>query len=194
MQSKTIFQLPFFYIVLASLLLLWVLAAPLGEAGQTSRSYDFTLPDVHGGVFQIKDHRSQPVLLAFLSLVPDTSSTPSLRETVFLSSMSHQYEPRGLCVVAIDTSNLSRQRVSKQEVANASADWHIDFPLLYDPGGEVSRTFGVHDIPTMILLDSRGNIVRTWHGYTRPVMLAQVIESVLSGSLSKLPQLEPATR
>ena len=170
-------------------------AMMLYAQAQTSQSSDFNLQDVRGGTFQMKDHHSQPVLIAFLGMVPDTTSTPSLRETVFLSSMNHQYASRGLCVVAIDASNLLGHRnVSKQDLANASYDWHLNFPLLEDPGGTVAHQFGVRDVPTIFLIDGAGNIVQSWHGFTRPAVLAQTIESLIGGPLSRLSKIEPTNK
>lgn len=109
--------------------------------------------------------------------------------------MSHQYAALGLCVVVVDTSKfLSHQSVSKQDLANASADWHLDFPVLEDPGGEVVHQFGIHDAPALVFINAHGNIMQSWNGYTRPAVLAQAIESVLGGPLSRLPQLEQTTR
>jgi hypothetical protein len=105
--------------------------------------------------------------------------------------MQHQYAPRGLEIVAVDSSALvSGHPSSRPDLTNVSYDWHLTFPLLDDADGAVARTFDVHELPTLILLDGSGKVIHTWRGFVPPSMLAQSIESLLGGPLSQLPPLE----
>ena len=143
---------------------------------------DFTLPQVRGGIFQLRGRPSQAVLLAFLQTVPDTIDTPSRGQVPFLLSMNHQYSARGLNVVIVDSSALVTQQLpTRDALINASYDWQLDIPLLEDDGNRVARNWGVTQVPTLLLLASDGTLAQRWQGLTGPAILAKSIENVLGG-------------
>ncbi len=165
---------------------------------------DFTLLDVRGGQFHLRSQPAQPVLLAFLQTVPDTSDTPSRSQVVFLASMDQQYGPRGLRVVAVDASVLALGSTpshaarafgdgsstaiwSLDAVRNASYDWQLAFPMLIDPDGRLAHKLGVDQVPTTFLISAQGQILHQWRGFTRPAVLAESIEKLLGGPLAKTP-------
>jgi peroxiredoxin len=165
-----------------------------------STAPDETLPDVRGGVFHLRSQPAQPLLLAFLQTVPDTADTPSRSQVVFLSSMAHQYGPRGLRVAVVDASALapppspgaavkksSSPSPSRDAVLNASYDWQLKFPLLLDPDNRLARKMGVNQVPTTLLISADGQILHQWSGLTRPAVLAHAIEKLLGGPLAQTP-------
>ena len=90
----------------------------------------FTLPQVRGGIFQLRPGQSQAVLLAFLQTVPDTADTPSRDQVPFLRSMSHQYSARGLKIVIVDSSALvTHELPTRDALINASYDWRRTPPI-----------------------------------------------------------------
>jgi hypothetical protein len=143
---------------------------------------DFTLPQVRGGVLHLRAAHSQAVLLAFLQTVPDTEDTPSRQQVGFLLSMNHQYSARGLKVVIVDSSGLvTRQPPKHEALINASYDWQLDIPLLEDDDNRVARSWGITQVPTLMLLASDGSIAQRWRGLTGPAILAQGIQRVCAG-------------
>ena len=144
---------------------------------------DFTLPQVRGGVFHLRSGHSQAVLLAFLQTVPDTADTPSRQQVGFLLSMNHQYSARGLKVVIVDSSALVTHQLPKHDaLINASYDWQLDIPLLEDNDNHVARSWGITQVPTLILFASDGSIAQRWQGLTGPAILAHGIEKVCNGA------------
>jgi len=140
---------------------------------------DFTLPQVRGGVFHLRAEYPQAILLAFLQTVPDTAETSSRQQVGFLLSMHHQYSARGLRVVIVDSSALvTRQPPKHEALINASYDWQLDVPLLEDDDNRVARSWGVTQVPTLMLLSFDGSIAQRWHGLTGPAILAQGIQKV----------------
>jgi peroxiredoxin len=153
---------------------------------------DFTLPQVRGGVFHLRSAHSQAVLLAFLQTVPDTADTPSRQQVGFLLSMNHQYGACGLKVVIVDSSGLvTRQPPKHEALINATYDWQLDIPMLEDDDNRVARSWGVTQVPTLVLLASDGSIARRWHGLTGPAILAQGIQKVCSGPSGRKGNLAP---
>jgi hypothetical protein len=166
---------------------------------------DLTLENVRGGTFPLRVQPAQPLLLAFLQTVPDTASTPSRSQVVFLASMAYQYGSRGLRVAIVDASVLApasalasasalehgsapapASQASRDVVLNASYDWHLQIPLLLDPNGRLARQLQVSQLPTTFLVAADGTIVQRWQGLTRPAVLAQGIERLLGGPLGHL--------
>jgi len=162
-----------------------------GKSNHSQNSkYDFVLPQVGGGTFQLHSQPAGPVLVAFLQTVPDTADTPSRTQAVFLMSMAQQYAPRGLKVVAIDASALvNHQPPDHDTLINASYDWQMKVPLLEDMGSRIAHRFGVTQLPTVILFATDGTISQRWQGLTGPAMLAQAIERFMGGPLGRLPSL-----
>jgi hypothetical protein len=147
---------------------------------------DLTLPDVRGGAFHLRCEPAQPLLLAFLQTVPDTSDTSSRSQVVFLSSMAQQYGPRGLRVAVVDASALALASTpSHDAVRNASYDWQLKIPLLLDQDAQLAHKLGVEEVPTTFLISSQGQILHWWHGFTRPAVLALAIEELLGGPLAQ---------
>jgi len=149
---------------------------------------DLILPDVRGGTFHLRSQPAQPLLLAFLETVPDTSDTPSRSQVVFLASMAQQYGPRGLRVAVVDASSLALASLpSHDAVLNASFDWQLKFSLLLDQDAHLARKLGVEEVPTTFLIAADGHILHRWHGLTRPAVLALSIEKLLGGPLARAP-------
>jgi peroxiredoxin len=143
---------------------------------------DFALPQVRGGLFHLRSAQSQAVLFAFLQTIPDTANTPSRQQVGFLLSMNYQYSACGLKVVIVDSSALvTRQPPKHDALINATYDWQLDIPLLEDEGNYVARSWGVTQVPTLMLLTSDGSVVQRWQGLTGPAILAEGIEKLCSG-------------
>jgi hypothetical protein len=171
-------------------------ALAASAAGQTLLPQELNLPDVRGGTFQAANKHSGLVLVAFLSVMSERADSPSLRQSLILSSMQRQYAQKGLSVVAVDTSSLLVHRsIARQDIARVATNWHMDFPVLDGTNGMLLGRFGrTDDSPTLLLINDSGRIVHIWHGFTRPAYLAQAIERELGGPLSRIPDLPPSTR
>jgi hypothetical protein len=121
--------------------------------------------------------------VAFLQTVPDTADTPSRQQVGFLLSMNHQYSGCGLKVVIVDSSALvSRHPPTRDALINASYDWQLDIPLLEDDDNRVAASWGVTEVPTLVLLASGGSEAQRWQGLTGPAILALGIAKVCGGA------------
>jgi hypothetical protein len=148
---------------------------------------DFTLPQVRGGVFHLRAEHAGAVLLAFLQTVPDTADTLSRQQVGFLLSMNHQFSGCGLKIVIVDSSALvTRKAPTRNALINASYDWQLDIPLLEDDDNRVAASWGVTEVPTLVLLASGGGEVQRWQGLTGPAMLAQGIAKVCGGASGRV--------
>lgn len=195
LPSSCVKCVSFFAIRIALLSICFAVIAG-SAAGQTLLPQELNLPDVRGGTFQSANQHPRLMLVAFLSVMSERTDSPSLRESVVLSSMQRQYSARGLSVAAIDTSSMVvRHSVNRQEIARVATNWHMNFSVLDGANGMLLGRFGrTDDSPTLLLVNDSGRILRTWHGFTRPAYLAQAIERELGGPLSRIPDLPLSSR
>ena len=76
--------------------------------------------------------------------------------------MQEVYGAQGLAVVAID---LDRHR---EDAERFLAKFRPNFPVRFDPQGEMAQLFKIRGMPTGLIIDRRG-VVRFTHTGFRPV-------------------------
>lgn len=92
-----------------------------------------------------------PVLLYFWA----TWCTSCKEEMPKLNRIAADFGPKGLAVIGINVGVNDSVRKAK-----AYRKKHgLEFPLLFDEGTRVTRSYGVWGAPTILIMDSRG-IVR----------------------------------
>ncbi len=115
---------------------------------------EFTLPVYSGGrsgMIDLHALRGHPVLLNFWS----ESCPPCRIEMPFLERTYTQYAAHGeFTLLGIDQAD------PKEDIAPFGREFHITYPLLFDPGDKVNVAYGVTAIPTTYFIDSAG-IVRS---------------------------------
>ena len=184
------------FLIRVALLSICFVVTAKSATGQVLLPQELNLPDVRGGTFPVAGNHPKIFLVAFLSVMSENTKSPSLRQSLVLSSMQRQYSAKGLSVVAVDTSSLLVHRsIARQEIANVATNWHMNFQVIDGANGMLQGRFGrTDDSPTLLLINDSGKIVHIWHGFTRPAYLAQAIERELGGPLSRIPDLPPSTR
>ena len=158
------------------------------EPSAASKNRDRTAPDfdlylVRGGHFRLRDHRGQPVLLAFVQTQPDAGAGNSSRALVpQLASMDRQYRAAGLDVVLIDETRLARPDVAaphREDLLNTTYDWSLQVPLAEDPDASAASSYGVKAVPTVVLIDRSGQIRDRWIGGVHPGDLAAAVQKTI---------------
>lgn len=131
---------------------LWMLVGQPGPAAGAAvgeLAPPFALTTLEGKRVTLAELRGEgPVLLYFWA----TWCWKCKRELPALNRVAAELGPRGLVVLGINVGvNDSPARV------RAYRDRHgIAFPLAFDRGGRVSRSFGVWGVPTFMLVDREG--------------------------------------
>jgi peroxiredoxin len=109
---------------------------------------DFTLTDLHGKTWHLKDLRGSVVLVNFWA----TWCPPCRKEMPDLESLYLQLKDRGFVVLAI----------SDEEAAKVSpflAQRNITYPVLLDPGRKVNEQLEIEGIPKSFVYDRDGKLV-----------------------------------
>jgi hypothetical protein len=116
-------------------------------------------------------------LVAFLATRPDTAATASRAQAVTLKSLQTQYGGKGLTTEIIDESG-----APADALLNTYYDWQLgDVRLLPDPAGKLAQHHAVHNLPTVVLSDATGTVVKRWDSAVLTVQAAQIISGHLTG-------------
>jgi len=109
---------------------------------------DFTLTDLQGQSWHLRDLRGKVVLVNFWA----TWCPPCRKEMPDLQALYDKYKDRGFVVLSI----------SDEESAKVSpfiAERKITYPVLLDPGRKVNTAFVVEGIPKSFVYDREGKLV-----------------------------------
>ena len=109
---------------------------------------DFTLTDLSGKSWTLKDLKGKVVLLNFWA----TWCPPCRKEMPDLEALSRCFEPQGLVILGIDDEEARTiQPFIKQQ--------GITYPVLLDPGRKVNTLFQIEGIPKTFVYDRGGKLV-----------------------------------
>jgi len=119
------------------------------EADDTKRqSADFTLRDLQGKSWHLRDFKGKVVLVNFWA----TWCPPCRKEMPDLQALYDKYKDQGFLILSI----------SDEEVAKVSpfiAERKITYPVLLDPGRKVNDAFVIEGIPKSFAYDREGKMV-----------------------------------
>jgi peroxiredoxin len=114
---------------------------------------DFSLKDLQGNVFKLSNQRGKPVLIFF-----GTTWCPTCRSELPLYKEIYEvYTNRGLEVIYVNIME-SRGKVAKFAKANA-----LPFKIILDENGDVATDYAVVGVPTLVLIDKQGKIIKATH-------------------------------
>jgi peroxiredoxin len=112
---------------------------------------DFTLTDLQGHPWTLKQLRGKVVLLNFWA----TWCPPCRKEMPDLEGLYRQFGDRGLIILAISDEE-------EGKVKPFIAEKKVIYPVLLDPGSKVSKDFAVDGIPKSFVYDRDGRLVAQW--------------------------------
>jgi peroxiredoxin len=111
---------------------------------------DFTLEDIDGKKFSLKEYRGKVVLLNFWA----TWCPPCRREMPSMERLNREFRGKDFVVLALN------QMEDTDQVFTYTAELDVSptFTILFDKNSDVSRAYGVLGLPTTYLIDKKGNI------------------------------------
>ena len=109
---------------------------------------DFTLADLDGKAWTLKEQRGRVVVLNFWA----TWYPPCRKEMPDLEALYREFKDQGLVILAISDEDTSKVRpfVAEQKVT---------YPILLDPGRKVNELFQIEGIPKTFVYDRAGTLV-----------------------------------
>lgn len=133
----------------------------------------FSLPDVDGR--RVTFDASNPGAKLTLITIGGSWCPNCMDEARFLNQIFHRYGDRGLKIIAVYFEYTDQEAVALPSLKRMTTQLRLDFPVLY--GGSVRRQMAaevfpqiekVLAYPTLIALDSEGNILKTHTGFYGP--------------------------
>ena len=110
---------------------------------------DFTLTDLQGKTWVLKNLRGKVVLLNFWQ----AGCLPCVHEIPALDRLYGQLQKKGLVILAISADD---DAISMRHFL---ASHRVSYPVLLDPQRKVTERFHVGDIPRSIVFDRTGKVV-----------------------------------
>jgi peroxiredoxin len=118
-------------------------------ADDTARGLaNFTLRDLSGTAWTLRDLRGKVVLLNFWA----TWCPPCLKEMPDLDAIYKRFHDRGLVILAVSDEEAN---VVKPFIANQQK---VSYPILLDPGLQVTAQFRVEGIPKTFIYNREGKL------------------------------------
>lgn len=125
---------------------------PQGLAGEPAPS--FAVPDLHGQLSSLAAYRGRVVVMnLWASWCP-----PCRAEMPDLQRLYAAYGARGVVVLGVD------QGESAQRVRAFAQSLRIHYPILLDDRQQYGRVYAALGLPTTILVDRGGVVVRGFDG------------------------------
>ena len=130
---------------------------------------NFALTDLSGETVQLTDYAGQVVLVNGWATwcPPCRAEMPALHEFY----LAHQAE--GFALLAVNAGE------DRATVADFIAQTGFTFPVLLDPGENISNGLGVNGLPTSILIGRDGKVAYIHVGYFTPEVLAEKVTPLL---------------
>ncbi len=128
--------------------LLTAAMARLQADDQQRRQADFTLTDLHGKAWTLKQLKGKVVLVNFWA----TWCPPCRKEMPDLDALYSRFKAQGLVILAISDEEDAKVRPFIEEKK-------IGYPILLDPGRKVNQAFVIDGIPKSFVFDREGKLV-----------------------------------
>jgi len=119
----------------------------LEAADRARENANFTLQDLQGNSWTLKDLRGKVALVNFWA----TWCPPCRKEMPDLEALGRRFKDQGLVILAISDEDAAK-------VQPFIAEKQFTFPVLLDPGGKVNKRFDVGGIPKTFIYDREGHL------------------------------------
>jgi peroxiredoxin len=124
-------------------------AADVLEVPRSTEPMDFTLVDVNAREVRLADLRGNTVFLNFWT----TWCPPCRSEMPDMEKLYQNFKDKHFAMVAVSL------REAAEVVKQFTESHRLNFTVVLDQNGEVSRQFRIRSIPTTYILNTRGQIV-----------------------------------
>lgn len=129
-------------------------------------------PVAGGGVYAEATAALPPPRLVIIDLFA-TWCPPCQQETPVLRSLAAAYRDRGLQIIGVSVGELS------STVAAYAERYQLGYPLLVDVNSDLFRAAGAGGIPTKLVLDANGHVLRVLTGPVTQESATALVEELL---------------
>jgi thiol-disulfide isomerase/thioredoxin len=122
--------------------------AKLAAEDEVRAKADFTLSDLEGKSWTLRELRGKVVLVNFWA----TWCPPCRKEMPDLDALYKKFKDQGLVILAIDDEEVGK-------IKPYLAEHPVTYPILLDPGRKTNESFHVDGIPKSFVYDREGKLV-----------------------------------
>ncbi len=140
------------------------LAVFLGCSRKTSQAIqapDFSLKDLSGNSVTLSSYKGRPVLLDFWA----TWCGPCRMSIPMVQAFYTRHKAEGLEVIGINMDE------DPSYVGAFVKDFKMTYPVLLGGASQVPGIYGVEGIPSFVMIDGEGRVVRRYQGFAQSVLL-----------------------
>jgi cytochrome c biogenesis protein CcmG, thiol:disulfide interchange protein DsbE len=149
----------------------------LGRGGMVGQpAPDFTLPVAANGDpgarMQLAELKGRPVVIDFWA----TWCGPCAMQAPILDRLARKYEERGLVVLGVNIDNPPLSPAVAREYARRKG---LSYPILLDARDQAAAMYGVSTLPSLIVIDRKGNVTSFTTGLVDEPSLDEVIAAAM---------------
>ena len=122
--------------------------AKLAADDEARAKADFTLSDLNGKSWTLRELRGKVVLVNFWA----TWCPPCRKEMPDLDALYRKFKDQGLVILAIDDEEVGK-------INPYLAEHPVAYPILLDPGRKANESFHIDGIPKSFVYDREGKLV-----------------------------------
>lgn len=130
---------------------------------------NFVLKDMEGNEVELHDLRGKGVFLNFWATV----CPPCVYEMPYMESNFQKYKDQGIEVIAV---NFDEQPIRIERFVERL---NLTFPILLDPGLQVSQLYGVRELPATFLIDEDGIVIERRVGALSEQMVEDYVQRIV---------------
>ncbi|MDT8860071.1 thiol-disulfide oxidoreductase ResA [Alkalihalobacillus sp. MEB130] len=135
-------------------------------------SVNFVLQDLEGERIELEEYKGKGVFLNFWG----TYCPPCVKEMPIMEELYEEYKEKGVEIIAV---NANEPKLTVERFANRHG---LTFPIAIDNGLNVIEAYGIRPLPTTILIDEHGVIVRVFTGGMTEQMVRDFMEEIKPGT------------
>lgn len=121
-----------------------------------SMAPDFELKDTDGKTVKLSDLTKAGKIVVLQWFNPDCPVVKMQYENKTFQELNKNYKDKNVVQLAINSGGAGKQGSGQERNAKARKDWSLDFPVLLDEKGEVGKSYGAKNTPTMYVIGKDG--------------------------------------
>jgi peroxiredoxin len=133
-------------LIIGLALILSASLAACNKSAETPYAPDFTLQTISGETVSLSDFRGKPVMLTFWKI----NCAACQFQMPYIQAAYEEWPSEAIAVLTINVGD------SISSAQNYVTSQKLTFPVLLDPGGGVTHTYGIPGVPTTFLIDADG--------------------------------------
>ncbi|MGC4376250.1 thiol-disulfide oxidoreductase ResA [Fictibacillus sp. Mic-4] len=111
---------------------------------------NFVLTDLNGHKVKLSDFKGKGVFLNFWG----TWCEPCKQEMPDMEKLYSEYKKKGVEILAVNVGE------SNVAVKDFKSEYKLTFPIVNDKTGDVVEAYGIDPLPTTVLVDKNGKIIK----------------------------------